>query len=334
MGSPNSADGSLRISGDHFDDAMRYGELYLTSEVNPYGILLEANGGSSVLKIDWVDTLSVAAPETAIMVHNSSAETGIVVDEYMVDGQVTQQTPDTGTEWFITDRSTGERLAEVSMHGGYGGGFSNVEHNGIIAFEPPGSNAQRWIYVDTFSPIYVDDPNNDYVEIFEGVTYDEATNTLTLNNCDVYAIETVLMGDDFTIHLVGDNYVDEMIINASNVTFTGTGSLTIYGSYSGLRLEAQNRPHFIRVEHGVTMKLVSSYSAIRIHASTAKQPFILAEGVTVSGTLAAGFHNDSCYSVTLDSSTGAANYSFINSKRSCDEFTEYVHGTDLEILSN
>lgn len=334
VGSPNSADGSLRISGDHFGDTALYGGLYLTSDVNPYGILLEANGGSSVLEIDWVDTLAVTAPDTAVMVHDSTASSGIVVDEYMMEGQVTQQTSDAGTECFITDRITGERLSSVSMHGGYGGGFYDVEHNGIIAFEPPSSDAQRWIYVDTFSPIYVDDPTYDYVEAFEGVTYDEASNTLTLNNCDVVSIETVLMGDDFTIHLMGDNYVDELIVNAGNVTFTGTGSLTIYAAHSGLRLEAQNRPHFIRIEHGVTMELVSSYSAIRIHASTAAQPFILAEGVTISGTLAVGFHNDSCYGVIPDCSAGAANYSFINSKRQSDEFTEYVHGTDLRILSN
>lgn len=334
VGSPNSADGSLRIYGDHFGDSARYGGLYLTSEVNPYGILLEANGGSSVLEIDWVDTLSVIAPETAIMVHNSSAETGIVVDEYMMNGQVSQQTSDAGTECFITDRSTGDRLAEVAMYGGYGGGFYDVEHNGIIAFEPPSQNAQRWIYVDTFSPIYVDDPTYDYVETFEGVTYDEATNTLTLNNCDVVNIVAVLMGDDFTIQLVGDNYVDELIVNAGNVTFTGTGSLTMHAAQSGLRLEAQNRPHFIRIEHGVSMNLVSAYSAIRIHASTAEQPFILADGVTISGTLAVGYHNDSCYGVTPDDAAGAVNYSFINSKRSSNEFIEYVHGTDLRIVSN
>ncbi len=334
VGSANSADGSVRISGDHFDDGKSYGRLYLTSEVNPYGILLEANGGSSVLALDWMDTLSVTAPETAIMVRNTTAVTGIVVDEYMVNGQITQQTSDTGTEWVITDRSTGERLTEVSMHGGYGGGFYDVEHNGIIAFEPPSSEAQRWIYVDTFSPIYVDDPTYDYLETFDGVTYDEATNTLTLNNCDVYAIETVLMGDDFKIHLVGDNNVDELIINASNVTFTGTGSLTIYGAHSGLRLEAQNRPHYIRIEHGVSMNLYSSYSAIRIHASTAAQPVILADGVSLSGILAAGFHNDSCYGVTTDSSAGAENYSFIDSKRSCDEYTEYVDSTNIFVTSN
>ena len=334
VGSPNSDDGSIRISGDHFDDELRYGELYLVSEINPYGILLDANGGSSVLEIDWVDTLSITAPETAIIVRNTKAETGIVVDEYMGTGRVAQQTSDAGTEWVVTDYSTGDRLTGVSFHGGYGGGFGNYEHNGIIAFEPPGQNAQRWIYVDTFSPIYVDDPTYDYLETFEGVTYDEATNTLTLNNCDVVNIETVLMGDDFTIELVGDNYVDELIVNASNVTFTGTGSLTVYAAHSGLRLEAQNRPHFIRIEHGVTMKLVSSYSAIRIHASTAEQPFILADGVSISDTLAAGFHNDSCYSVTTDPSVGAVNYSFIHAKRSCDEFTEYVHGTDLRITSN
>ena len=334
VGSMNSADGSLRISCDQFGTGKSYGSLYLTSEVNPYGILLEANSGSSVLKVGWVDTLSVTAPETAIVVHNTTADTGIVVDEYMVNGQITQQTSDAGSEWVATDRTSGERLTTVSMNGGYGGGYYEVEHNGIIAFEPPSENAQRWIYVDTFSPIYVDDPAYEYLETFEGVSYDEATNTLTLTNCDVYAVETVLMGDDFTIHLVGDNNVDELIINASNVTFTGTGSLTIYGAQSGLRLEAQNRPHYIKIEPGVTMSLYSSYSAIRIHATTAEQPFILADGVSISGTLAAGFHNDSCYSVTPDYSAGAVNYSFIDSKRSNDEYTEYVDSTNIFVTSN
>ena len=61
--------------------------------------------------------------------------------------------------------------------------------------------------------------------------YDRATNTLTLNNFNGSLIDANVMGNAFTIRVLGENRVDRISIwNAGysgSVTFTGDGKLTI-----------------------------------------------------------------------------------------------------------
>lgn len=61
--------------------------------------------------------------------------------------------------------------------------------------------------------------------------YDISTNTLTLDNFTGEVLEVNLMGNGFTINLIGENHLDELIMwgagYGGSVTFTGTGSLTL-----------------------------------------------------------------------------------------------------------
>ncbi len=71
------------------------------------------------------------------------------------------------------------------------------------------------------------------VEPYEGVTYDKASNTLTLTNCTLpMMLNIVSMGDDFKIKLVGTNKLDSIYIsdgqeNGCSVAFIGNGNLTL-----------------------------------------------------------------------------------------------------------
>ena len=64
------------------------------------------------------------------------------------------------------------------------------------------------------------------VEI-EGVSYDETTNTLTLQNANVKVVDTFYMGEDFKINVVGENNVEAFKIYDSSVEFVGTGILNL-----------------------------------------------------------------------------------------------------------
>lgn len=85
--------------------------------------------------------------------------------------------------------------------------------------------------------------NGEVLETIEGVTYDKATNTLTLNNYNGTDIKIGNMGKDFKIKVVGTNtlseeswtlcgalggeFTDESMLDS--ITFTGSGTLNIAG---------------------------------------------------------------------------------------------------------
>lgn len=66
---------------------------------------------------------------------------------------------------------------------------------------------------------------------FEGLDYDEKTNTLTVTNFTANLLDTNEMGDDFKIRLVGDSKLEMLRIwgygYGGSVTFIGDGTLTV-----------------------------------------------------------------------------------------------------------
>lgn len=335
-GSADSADGSLLIRGDVRDPSYGYGTLTLTSGAeDSYGILINAQGGSSMLRLDWVELLSITAPETVIAVRDSTAECGINGDgvDVPADSIVLRET-ESGTEWILTDLESGQPCTQVSLCGGFGGP-ELWEQNGILVWDAPSGTALRWIYfsqstMDYHSVLYQEEPDSEQALSAVWANYDPDSNTLTLDNCDLAELEAVNMGPDFRICLVGSCRVDRLILNASSATFCGSGTLTVS---DGLLLEAQNRPHSIFVEAGVTLDLSDPVSALRIHASTAEQPLVLAPGVNATGLLARGLFETSLYDVTADHSAGAYNYSLISEIQSSADFIQYEECTQVVLSS-
>lgn len=84
-----------------------------------------------------------------------------------------------------------------------------------------------------YTKSYVVYSQNQVKNELENAVYDKETNTLTLNNFDGenYALETNMMGDDFTIEVKGDCSIIRFVIWGDNygggLTIKGDGTLTI-----------------------------------------------------------------------------------------------------------
>lgn len=98
----------------------------------------------------------------------------------------------------------------------------------------------------------------------DGVSYDKASNTLTLNqykNADNY-IATNMMGDDFKIRLIGENEISSIVAYGDawggSVTICGDGSLTVNPKKQedyGVRLYAEGTASVLSVENACNVTI-------------------------------------------------------------------------------
>jgi len=99
-----------------------------------------------------------------------------------------------------------------------------------------------------------------------GISYDRDSNTLTLTDFSGYYLDVNLMGNGFTIELIGNNYVNQVVIwgyhYGGSVRFTGSGSLVINDHYAredgGLILKAEDSESCIMVEDDVILEIYGS----------------------------------------------------------------------------
>ncbi len=103
-----------------------------------------------------------------------------------------------------------------------------------------------------------------YNDVVPGVTYDKATNTLTLDNYKnkKAGISTNMMGDDFKIKVVGECEIAVLMAWGDgwggSVTITGSGMLTINEEKladSAIVFRAEHTLSRLTVDNGVTVKL-------------------------------------------------------------------------------
>lgn len=98
------------------------------------------------------------------------------------------------------------------------------------------------------------------------VSYDAERNVLTLHDCEADLLDVNLMGNGFTIELIGNNYVNQVVIwgyhYGGSVRFTGSGSLVINDHYAredgGLILKAEDSESCIMVEDDVILEIYGS----------------------------------------------------------------------------
>ena len=133
-------------------------------------------------------------------------------------------------------------------------------------------------------------PYNQTMSDAPGATYDRTTNTLTLNNCTATCINTNLMGNSFTIELIGENHIGYILIwgagYAGSVTFTGDGFLTVNEDLSqayGLVLEAEGSPSAILVDRGADIEINGSTSAVYIEATSLEHSICFLDDHTLLG---------------------------------------------------
>lgn len=129
------------------------------------------------------------------------------------------------------------------------------------------------------------DPECPVAERINGAYYDKGTNVLTLENFSGGTLEANLMGNSFTVRLIGENELESVVIwgaeYAGSITFEGDGILRV--THGGLRLNAERSPSCLMVKGGVTLEIsaLENEPAIVIYETT------MATGVYFGGS--AGF---------------------------------------------
>ncbi len=108
-----------------------------------------------------------------------------------------------------------------------------------------------------------------------GASYDESTNTLTLENCTADVLDVNLMGNGFTVNLVGENHIGYILVYGfyygGSITFTGTGSLVVNEDQShdfGLMIDAEQSQSVLMVDKGVDLEFYGSKYAIVVTRTT------------------------------------------------------------------
>ena len=125
-----------------------------------------------------------------------------------------------------------------------------------------------------------------------GASYDRATNTLTLENFYGDILDANLMGNGFTIRLIGQNRLEMLMVwgagYGGSVTFIGDGSLTIDGGQEpAIRLNAEGSQSCLMVDRGVTVEARSESAAVVILDTMIDPAIYCRTGVTVSGGMPA-----------------------------------------------
>ncbi len=121
-----------------------------------------------------------------------------------------------------------------------------------------------------------------------GASYDRAANTLTLENFSGSVLDVNLMGNGFTIRLIGENRLQTLMVwgamYGGSITFTGDGRLTIDGGDEpAIRLNAEGSQSCLMVDRGVTVEAYSEDAAVVI-IETALDPAVYCRrGAAVTG---------------------------------------------------
>ncbi|MBO4324165.1 MAG: hypothetical protein J5845_02025 [Lachnospiraceae bacterium] len=124
-----------------------------------------------------------------------------------------------------------------------------------------------------------------------GASYDASTNVLTLENCTAEGLELNLMGNGFTIKLIGENslgYIHSWGAEyAGSITFTGSGSLVVNENRTyavGINIEAEWSPSALIVDKGVDILIYGTTHAILISStSLEKAIWFLKDETLMSG---------------------------------------------------
>ena len=103
----------------------------------------------------------------------------------------------------------------------------------------------------------------------DAAVYDRGSNTLTLSGFDAAMLDVNLMGNGFTIDLVGDNHIGAISVwgamYGGSVKFTGDGTLTVD---HGIVLNCEGSGSCLMVAKGVTLDVTGESGAINIYDST------------------------------------------------------------------
>ena len=122
-----------------------------------------------------------------------------------------------------------------------------------------------------------------------GATYDRATNTLTLDNCKADVIDANLMGNGFTIKLIGENEIGRIVLwgagHSGSVTITGDGELYVNESEiydCGFMIMGEGGPAALMVDRDAYVDIYGTKVAVLI-AGTTMEKAIYTRGRMITG---------------------------------------------------
>ena len=128
--------------------------------------------------------------------------------------------------------------------------------------------------------------NSKDISTVEGISYDRASNTLTIENYNntKNRIAMNMMGDDFKINIKGENHIGELVSYGDgwggSITLTGNGTLYINENKyyeTGIYMNAENTKSVITVGPECNVYVYSGRNAI-VSSSNTTSDIIKAEG--------------------------------------------------------
>ena len=128
--------------------------------------------------------------------------------------------------------------------------------------------------------------NSKDISTVEGISYDRASNTLTIENYNntKNRIAMNMMGDDFKINIKGENHIGELVLYGDgwggSITLTGNGTLYINEDKSyetAIYMNAENTKSVLTVGSECSVYVYSGLNAI-VSSSNTTSDIIKAEG--------------------------------------------------------
>lgn len=158
-------------------------------------------------------------------------------------------------------------------------------------------SGSAWGYADAsgnWHPVPISD--------IEGVRYDAVTNTLTLDHYSGSVLNVNLMGNGFTIDLVGDNYLDQLLVwgfyYGGSVKITGNGSLTVNRDMrfpTGIDLMAEYSESCLMLDSHVRVEAYGTEMAIVVRATSMEKAVYYLKPLTLSGGVRMKDHDTAEY---------------------------------------
>ena len=131
--------------------------------------------------------------------------------------------------------------------------------------------------------------NGEQILDVPGASYDSSTNVLTLKNCRLSALEVNLMGNGFTVRLVGDNRIGSIKVwgwmYGGSLTLTGTGTLRVNEDYSkeiGLWLDGERSACALFIDRGINVDIYGD-TAVLVGQTTMEKAIWFRSGTRMTG---------------------------------------------------
>lgn len=149
----------------------------------------------------------------------------------------------------------------------------NLTPNGSV----PGYGVldEEYILVNGNIPVVAGRAYNKETVQPDGVRYDAATNTLTLENFTGKSLEANLMGNGLTVNLVGENHVGSVLVwgfmYGGSIKFTGDGALYVNEQSQnpwGITMNAEGSQTCIMVDRNVTLEAYGYEGAVMVYDTT------------------------------------------------------------------